>query len=213
MREQSTGRTSPWPPPTPRHGRTCSPTAFTYSVDTREAQFVKPEDTDRAEWCVYQDGRYLGMVRARQDRNQIHWRICPPLGITTTSPTPYAPSAEPPDPPNPPPSRVTSRRYATSSPQRTARANRRAHDSADRVKNTPATVASRLQRWRLLPTLPARQDAHAARHTVPAPTLRDAGPRPPGFAGAGPRKLIVTPFGPTRHRPRRDAWGFALESK
>ncbi|MGP3978238.1 hypothetical protein ACTWQF_30315 [Streptomyces sp. 8N114] len=48
---------------------------FTYSVDTREAQFVKPEDTDRAEWCVYDDVRYLGMVRTNQECNEVQWRI------------------------------------------------------------------------------------------------------------------------------------------
>lgn len=50
---------------------------FTRDVDNREAQFVKPADTDRSEWCVYDGGRYLGMVRADTDHDVLQWRTGP----------------------------------------------------------------------------------------------------------------------------------------
>ncbi|MEU9546208.1 3'-5' exonuclease [Streptomyces mirabilis] len=47
---------------------------FTHHVDTRPVDFVRPGDTDRPTWAVYEDTRYLGTVHARFDSGH-HWHV------------------------------------------------------------------------------------------------------------------------------------------
>ncbi|MEU3279180.1 hypothetical protein [Streptomyces antibioticus] len=48
---------------------------FTRSVDGRQVQFVRPADTDRAEWGAYGQGRFLGMVHAEPGCDGPQWRV------------------------------------------------------------------------------------------------------------------------------------------
>ncbi len=54
------------PPATPdtRHPRRL-PHLFTQDIDTASVHCVRPADTDRPTWAVYQHGRYLGTLHAR----------------------------------------------------------------------------------------------------------------------------------------------------
>ncbi|MFB7293595.1 3'-5' exonuclease [Actinacidiphila glaucinigra] len=48
---------------------------FTRDVDERPVQFVRPADTDRPVWAVYEGGGYLGTVLAERDDGQTAWRL------------------------------------------------------------------------------------------------------------------------------------------
>ncbi|MFG2794020.1 exonuclease domain-containing protein [Streptomyces sp. NPDC048419] len=47
---------------------------FTRTVDARAAHFVRPGDTDRPTWAVYEDTCYLGTVHAQFDSGR-HWHV------------------------------------------------------------------------------------------------------------------------------------------
>ncbi|MER6442190.1 3'-5' exonuclease [Streptomyces sp. NPDC001185] len=48
---------------------------FTHRVDTRAVDFVRPADTDRPTWAVYQEARYLGTVHAQVSGAKRHWHV------------------------------------------------------------------------------------------------------------------------------------------
>ncbi|MFI9824399.1 3'-5' exonuclease [Streptomyces sp. NPDC052013] len=48
---------------------------FVREVDELPVQFVKPADTDRPTWAVYQDGAYLGTVSGEHDGGRTTWRV------------------------------------------------------------------------------------------------------------------------------------------
>ncbi|MFI9826031.1 hypothetical protein ACIHFC_37860 [Streptomyces sp. NPDC052013] len=48
---------------------------FFREVDGLPVQFVKPADTDRPTWAVYQGGAYLGTVSAERDGGSVVWRV------------------------------------------------------------------------------------------------------------------------------------------
>ncbi|GAA4339778.1 hypothetical protein GCM10023086_75020 [Streptomyces venetus] len=47
---------------------------FTRTVDTRAVHFVRPGDTDRPTWAVYEGTRYLDTVHAQFDTGR-HWHV------------------------------------------------------------------------------------------------------------------------------------------
>ncbi|MFE4698724.1 exonuclease domain-containing protein [Streptomyces sp. NPDC056738] len=48
---------------------------FTHHVDTRAVDFVRPADTDRPTWAVYEEARYLGTVHAQHSGSDCHWHV------------------------------------------------------------------------------------------------------------------------------------------
>jgi DNA polymerase-3 subunit epsilon len=48
---------------------------FTRDVDEHPVQFVRPADTDRPTWSVYERGTYLGTVNAEADGGRPLWRV------------------------------------------------------------------------------------------------------------------------------------------
>ncbi|MEU3278852.1 3'-5' exonuclease [Streptomyces antibioticus] len=48
---------------------------FTRTIDEYPAQFVRPADTDRPTWAVYDGGRYLGTLSAETDGGRPRWRV------------------------------------------------------------------------------------------------------------------------------------------
>ncbi|MFD5065645.1 exonuclease domain-containing protein, partial [Streptomyces sp. NPDC058394] len=48
---------------------------FTRDVDGQSVRFVKPADTDRPTWVVYEGERYLGTVSAQRDNSRPLWRV------------------------------------------------------------------------------------------------------------------------------------------
>ncbi|MER7983416.1 3'-5' exonuclease [Streptomyces sp. NPDC095817] len=59
---------SPDPPPNLDH-------LFTHYVDARAADFVRPADTERPTWAIYQEARYLGTVHAQISDVERHWHV------------------------------------------------------------------------------------------------------------------------------------------
>ncbi|MCY0923547.1 MULTISPECIES: 3'-5' exonuclease [unclassified Streptomyces] len=47
---------------------------FDCEVDERPVQFVRPADTDRPTWAVYEGGSYLGTVNAQAAGDTVMWR-------------------------------------------------------------------------------------------------------------------------------------------
>ncbi|WP_369198722.1 3'-5' exonuclease [Streptomyces djakartensis] len=47
---------------------------FTRTVDTQDVHLVRPGDTDRPTWAVYEGTRYLGTVHAQIDTGR-HWHV------------------------------------------------------------------------------------------------------------------------------------------
>ncbi|MCY0963333.1 3'-5' exonuclease [Streptomyces sp. H27-H5] len=47
---------------------------FDREVDERSVQFVRPADTDRPTWAVYEGGNYLGTVNAQPTGDTVMWR-------------------------------------------------------------------------------------------------------------------------------------------
>ncbi|MDI3101830.1 3'-5' exonuclease [Streptomyces sp. AN-3] len=47
---------------------------FTRTIDTQDVHFVRPDDTERPTWAVYEDTRYLGTVHAQYDTGR-HWHV------------------------------------------------------------------------------------------------------------------------------------------
>ncbi|CAM5651114.1 3'-5' exonuclease [Streptomyces griseorubiginosus] len=47
---------------------------FTRTIDTRAVCFVRPGDTDRPTWALYEDARYLGTVHAQFDSGR-NWHV------------------------------------------------------------------------------------------------------------------------------------------
>lgn len=48
---------------------------FTRDIDERAVQFVRPADTDRPTWAVYEGETYLGTVNAEPDSTGPLWRV------------------------------------------------------------------------------------------------------------------------------------------